>query len=160
MRVEQRQRCSWSIISDGERRDLRRSDRATTVWLLEWPRVQVWSGWRIATDRRRRWRTNYPRLLSRMRIRVRAVMNHRTSKIPAASSRLTTVRYPPDGLRTTLSLDPAMRQPGEAGSGGEAVESEPGIVFRDLLLMDIPMPDMNGGEATRNIVESSLTRTC
>jgi hypothetical protein len=111
---------------DGERRDLRGSDRATTVWRLEWPRVQVWSGWRIATDRRRLcdelpWFAE-PHEDLRATRRESAYLEDTRRVVPVDDRPLL-----PDELRTTLSLDPAMRQVGEAGSGGEALESTTSI---------------------------------
>jgi DNA-binding NarL/FixJ family response regulator len=59
-----------------------------------------------------------------------------------------------DGLRATLSVAPEMMLVGEAGTGKEAVD----VAMRlrpELVVMDIHMPDMNGVEATRQIVDAS-----
>lgn len=64
-----------------------------------------------------------------------------------------TVRY---GLRAVLSSDPTVQLVGEAGTGEQAValaaETAP-----DVVLMDITMPDRNGIEATRQILDAAPT---
>ncbi|MGP0585250.1 response regulator [Paenibacillus timonensis] len=59
------------------------------------------------------------------------------------------------GLKTYLMLDPGFEVIGEAGDGREAVE----ILERgfpegppDIILMDLMMPNMNGAEATKEVL--------
>jgi DNA-binding NarL/FixJ family response regulator len=58
-----------------------------------------------------------------------------------------------DGLRTLAALEPELELVAEAATGSEAVslatELEP-----DVVVMDLHMPDLNGIEATRRIVEA------
>jgi DNA-binding NarL/FixJ family response regulator len=59
-----------------------------------------------------------------------------------------------DGLRALLDASPHMTVVGEAGTGAEAIalaaETQP-----DVIIMDIQMPDVNGVDATRQIVQMS-----
>jgi len=58
-----------------------------------------------------------------------------------------------DGLRTLASLESSLELVGEAATGADAValalELSP-----DVVVMDLHMPDLNGIEATRRIVEA------
>ncbi len=61
------------------------------------------------------------------------------------------------GLKTYLMLDPRFEVIGEASSGREALEALEkggfGGSMPHLVLMDLMMPDMNGVEATRALLE-------
>jgi DNA-binding NarL/FixJ family response regulator len=59
-----------------------------------------------------------------------------------------------DGLRALLASAPDTEVIGEAASGSEAIER--GLELQpDVVVMDLHMPEVNGIEATRRIVESS-----
>ena len=60
------------------------------------------------------------------------------------------------GLRTLLAAEPDTEVVGEAASGAEAISLADSLQ-PDLILMDINMPDMNGIEATRHIVQRQPT---
>lgn len=58
------------------------------------------------------------------------------------------------GLRLAIDTDPDIEVVGEAGSGREAVDSAAELQ-PDVVIMDLHMPDLNGVEATRRIVDVS-----
>lgn len=57
------------------------------------------------------------------------------------------------GLRALLQAEPGMAVVGEASSGQEAV-ARVGELSPDVVLMDLNLPDMNGIETTRRIVQA------
>ncbi len=58
------------------------------------------------------------------------------------------------GFKMILGAQPEMEIVGEAGNGREAVEAA-GKLRPDVVVMDVAMPELNGVEATRRIVQSS-----
>jgi len=58
------------------------------------------------------------------------------------------------GFRMILEAQPDMEIVGQAGNGREAVEISAKL-HPDIVIMDVAMPDLNGIEATRRIMESA-----
>ena len=58
------------------------------------------------------------------------------------------------GFRMILGAQPDMEIAGEAGNGNEAVELAQKLK-PDVIVMDVAMPELNGIEATRRIIEFS-----
>jgi len=58
------------------------------------------------------------------------------------------------GFRAILSTQPDMQIVGEAGNGREAVELAEQLK-PDVVVMDVAMPELNGIEATRRLIESA-----
>jgi DNA-binding NarL/FixJ family response regulator len=60
-----------------------------------------------------------------------------------------------EGLRSLLESQPDMKVVGEADNGRTAVEMAKELA-PDIVVMDIGMPDLNGIEATRQVVNAQL----
>lgn len=58
------------------------------------------------------------------------------------------------GLRLAIEAEPDLIVVGEVGDGKEAIE-EVRELFPDVVIMDITMPNINGIEATRQILSKS-----
>ena len=58
------------------------------------------------------------------------------------------------GFRAILSTQPDMQIVGEAGNGREAVELAEQLK-PDVVVMDVAMPELNGIEATRRLIETT-----
>ena len=59
-----------------------------------------------------------------------------------------------DGIRTLISSVPDLELIGEAANGHEAISAAVNLQ-PDVVLMDVKMPDMDGIQATRQIVQTS-----
>jgi len=63
------------------------------------------------------------------------------------------------GFRSLLSAEPDIEVVGEAENGRQAVQLTRQL-SPDIVVMDIAMPQLNGLEATRQIVDAGLRRRC
>jgi DNA-binding NarL/FixJ family response regulator len=59
-----------------------------------------------------------------------------------------------DGIRALIEADPELELAGEAANGREAISAAEELQ-PDVVLMDVKMPDMDGIQATRTIVQTS-----